>query len=308
MTVVDIHPEELLEKLVRGELSPAEWDHLEAHLESCAVCRLELDLRRDFQLEAAAIELPRIPEPVVPAPESRPTATRRRRPPRAVTWGIVAAGFVTATAAVASVVAGRIPWPLSLSNDEPAAQVHESTKKAERAHQPVVARRKSQADAEESAKEDEASAPAKPAADPGRHAPLERSPEKTQSELPVTAKALFMKANLARRQGQIAEAARLYGTLRTQFPASEEASLSRITFAKLQLDSGNAAVALGLFNQYLARGGPLEAEALVGRATALRRLGLAEQEARAWATVARRYPSSAYTRQARERLSALSAP
>ena len=61
MTVVDIHPEELLDKLVRGELSPAEWDHLEAHLETCAVCRLELDLRQDFQPEAAAIELPRMP-------------------------------------------------------------------------------------------------------------------------------------------------------------------------------------------------------------------------------------------------------
>ena len=65
-------------------------------------------------------------------------------------------------------------------------------------------------------------------------------------------------------------------------------------------------VGLTGFERYLAgssRG--LEAEALVGRARALGRLGRRDLEASAWQEVQRKYPSSIYGRQAGERLSAL---
>jgi Flp pilus assembly protein TadD len=85
--------------------------------------------------------------------------------------------------------------------------------------------------------------------------------------------------------------------------------LSLVTLAKLQLDRGNAAAALRSFNRYLGGPGrPLEAEALVGRATALRRLGRGGEEAMAWRAIAEKYPDSAYAEQANERLAALSGP
>jgi TolA-binding protein len=97
--------------------------------------------------------------------------------------------------------------------------------------------------------------------------------------------------------------------LQDQFPASAEAELSRVTLALLLLDSGDAQGALSGFERYLAgasRG--LEAEALVGRARALGRLGRRDLEAAAWQEVQRKYPRSIYGRQATERLSALGLP
>jgi len=88
-----------------------------------------------------------------------------------------------------------------------------------------------------------------------------------------------------------------------------EAELSRVTLALLQLDTGDTQSALNGFERYLA--GPsrvLEAEALVGRARALGRLGLREREVSAWREVLSKYPTSIYGRQASERLTALGQP
>ena len=48
MTVVDLHPEELLDKDARGELSRDERARLEVHLARCSACRAERVLRMDF--------------------------------------------------------------------------------------------------------------------------------------------------------------------------------------------------------------------------------------------------------------------
>lgn len=124
-------------------------------------------------------------------------------------------------------------------------------------------------------------------------------------ELPSAGK-LFVEANQARRAGDIGRASGLYRLLQDQFSGSSEAELSRVTLALLLLDSGDAQSALTGFERYLAgssRG--LEAEALVGRARALGRLGRRDLEASAWQEVLRKYPRSIYGRQAGERLSAL---
>jgi outer membrane protein assembly factor BamD (BamD/ComL family) len=126
---------------------------------------------------------------------------------------------------------------------------------------------------------------------------------------PLTAATLFGEANQARRAGDIGRASGLYHLLQDQFPSSAEAELSRVTLALLLLDSGDAQGALRGFERYLAgasRG--LEAEALVGRARALGRLGRRDLEATAWREVQRKYPRSIYGRQATERLSALGLP
>jgi TolA-binding protein len=126
---------------------------------------------------------------------------------------------------------------------------------------------------------------------------------------PASAAKLFGEANQARRSGDIGRASGLYHLLQDQFPGSPEADLSRVTLALLLLDSGDAKGALSGFERYLASGSRgLEAEALVGRARALGRLGRSDQEAVAWREVQRKYPRSIYGRQANERLAALGQP
>jgi TolA-binding protein len=134
------------------------------------------------------------------------------------------------------------------------------------------------------------------------------APEPATKE-PATASKLFGEANQARRSGDVGRASGLYHLLQDQFPGSPEAELSRVTLALLLLDNGDAQGALSGFERYLAgasRG--LEAEALVGRARALGRLGRRDLEASAWREVQRKYPQSIYGRQAGERLLALGQP
>lgn len=53
MKVIDVHPEELLDREQRGMLTHEQRDLLDAHLASCESCRLERLLRADFADEAA---------------------------------------------------------------------------------------------------------------------------------------------------------------------------------------------------------------------------------------------------------------
>ncbi|MGH7440768.1 MAG: hypothetical protein ACRENE_34180, partial [Polyangiaceae bacterium] len=61
---MDLHPEDLLEREIRGELSEAEQARLELHAELCSVCRLERRARTDFRLDeespAAEAEVQRL--------------------------------------------------------------------------------------------------------------------------------------------------------------------------------------------------------------------------------------------------------
>lgn len=56
MTVVDFHPDDLLDRDARGLLAPDERVRLSEHLKQCTVCRLELQLRADFRAEFAPYE------------------------------------------------------------------------------------------------------------------------------------------------------------------------------------------------------------------------------------------------------------
>jgi anti-sigma factor RsiW len=55
MSIVDLHPEELLDRYAHGALSEADLARLHAHVATCAVCRFELAARGDFAEEAAAV-------------------------------------------------------------------------------------------------------------------------------------------------------------------------------------------------------------------------------------------------------------
>jgi TolA-binding protein len=135
------------------------------------------------------------------------------------------------------------------------------------------------------------------------------APKELAAKEPSSAAKLFGEANQARRSGDIGRASGLYHLLQDQFPGSPEAELSRVTLALLLLDSGDAQAALSGFERYLAGSSrALEAEALVGRARALGRLGRHDLEAAAWREVQRKYSRSIYGRQADERLVALGQP
>ena len=100
MSVVDLHPEELLDKDERGALTADERTRLDAHLDRCAACRAEVVLRADFAAEldgedrpsalldlvqgalaaprpatAPPAAMPTVAAPTAPAPAPAPTTT-----------------------------------------------------------------------------------------------------------------------------------------------------------------------------------------------------------------------------------------
>ncbi len=116
---VDIHPEDLLDKLSDGEISPPEEERLRAHLARCASCRFELSVRGDFLAEVPVLaERPQLglsaalqhSKRGVAKPEVRvASAWRRRR----LAVALVAAALVISVAGAAAVSgagARVLPW------------------------------------------------------------------------------------------------------------------------------------------------------------------------------------------------------
>ncbi len=116
---------------------------------------------------------------------------------------------------------------------------------------------------------------------------------------------LLERAAQARRNGRIRSATRLYRQLLRRFPSAPEGAVARVSLGRLLLDqSHQPRQALRAFDGYLSRhrGGALEKEALIGRATALRRIGRTQDELRTWSTLVARYPSTLYAKRARSRM------
>jgi predicted anti-sigma-YlaC factor YlaD len=53
VTVIETHPEELLDRELRGSMTERERHLLMAHLQRCSACRMERQLRVDFERELA---------------------------------------------------------------------------------------------------------------------------------------------------------------------------------------------------------------------------------------------------------------
>jgi TolA-binding protein len=116
---------------------------------------------------------------------------------------------------------------------------------------------------------------------------------------------LFGRANDARREGDVGAARALYREVAERFPGSAEARLARVSLGKLLLGAGDVRAAEAEFARYLAAGGPLVQEALVGRAECLRRLGRSDDERRVWQQLVDEFPGGVYEPQARSRLAEL---
>jgi len=295
-------------------LSPSERQRLDAHVARCEACRLERMLRDDFADEMAADPTPSerlllagaqprsagpsAPPPGVPlAPpaEYRAGAVRARggkRRAAVMAWLLVAAAVLGVSAAGAT-SAGQRAWsrlvgPPSAAPVEaappPAIVKHGPPHAPPLASAPLVAALPT-ADVLAAAP----AAPARPAARSARAA--------------EGASALFDAANDARRRGDYGRALQLQRELQARFPATREAHVARATTGRLLLDRGDPAGALADFDAYLARGsGELGEEAMVGRATALERLGRSAEASRAWQALLAAYPETPYGAHAKARL------
>ncbi len=138
MKVVDLHPEDLIDRLSAGSLSPAERERLDAHLSQCDACRFELSVRDDFEQDApvveerpqltfsspSATERTRPPAPMPRAARVTPSmrARSRRRWPLAL---LAAALLLCAGGATAAVVTGAVQAPWLPWTAEPKARPSE---------------------------------------------------------------------------------------------------------------------------------------------------------------------------------------
>lgn len=120
-----------------------------------------------------------------------------------------------------------------------------------------------------------------------------------------TAAQLFAEANDLRRTGNDSQAISTYRKVERLFPGSPEGEQSYATLGSLLMEHGSPQEALGQFDHYIERGGPLLVDVLVGKAGALQRLGRAADERRTWETLLERFPKSVHAARAKTRLAEL---
>ncbi|WP_437527457.1 tetratricopeptide repeat protein [Sorangium sp. So ce726] len=133
-----------------------------------------------------------------------------------------------------------------------------------------------------------------------------QQPPRPRAEDPAAGpQALLLRAQAQLGQGKSAEANASYRALLAQYPASPEARAALVSLGQIALHQGKAAEALAYFDRYLAAGGPLAAEARVGRVQSLRRLGRAADERAAIADFLARHGESVHAPRLRARLSEL---
>ncbi|WP_437546339.1 tetratricopeptide repeat protein [Sorangium sp. So ce367] len=133
----------------------------------------------------------------------------------------------------------------------------------------------------------------------------QQAPRPRAEEPAAGPQALLLRAQTQLGQGKSAEANASYRALLAQYPASPEARAALVSLGQIALHQGKAAEALGYFDRYLAGGGPLAAEARVGRVQSLRRLGRAADERAAIADFLARHGESVHAPRLRARLSEL---
>ncbi len=325
----ELHPDDLLDREARGDLSSAERALLDEHLAVCSVCRFERDVRADFrgdfeELARIDVEAPRI---VQPARAHKRIASRMR------VVGLIAAALLFAGAAAAewtSLLGRRSLSSVveAASGSSEVAPTPAPKKGASPAHTGVAAPGATDTatplddvpepdvvpspSAAPSAQPDPphtalaAAATPRPAMTTIVPAPTACADRAEATPPPASASTLFSEAGDARKRGAYDDAIRLYGDLAQRFPQSQEALNAHAILARLLLDRGDAAGALVHFDAYLQSGArSLREEAMVGRALALARLGRATDEAAAWNALLEAFPQSVHAERARARIAVL---
>ena len=325
---VDVHPEDLLDGELSGEITPDELARLNAHTARCAPCALVRAAVRDFEVERrsaagdaaltarisfAALESAPPLVGSTSGPRSAFVVSHRRRGRRA--WAVGAIMLFAATGATASfwsvrhVIVSRLlvkaptqaPLPEAAEKEAPAPRVAGAGR------------------AEGAPRIDFVAPPFEPVAPtpPARPAPpsagspalaRSRAPTAPEEGAPLGADQVFAAANDARRRGDSVLAVKLYRQLQQQFPGTREELTSLALLGRLLLDRGeDPAQSLALFTRYLAESpnGTLAEEARSGKALSLMRLGRAQEERQAWQELLSSHPKSIQAERARKRLDEL---
>lgn len=290
MSVTSLHPEELLDKAEKGTLSEVERDRLDAHVRSCSVCRVEQAMRLDFQAtredESAAPFSAEMLTIALGSVRARPASTPPEpipvTPPRRIPrWVLLAAAVCTLVTLAGAQRTGAsqnlLGWFGSRQTSMPvpiSARTRTATPAPTLAPSVIV-----------------------PSPSASVSADLPRIDDGALRETPA---ALFDEVVSARKRGEYDRSIAACRRLQARHPASREAHVSRGTLGRLLLDRGDASGALASFDAYArGGGGELDEAVLVGRATALERLGRQSEAMRAWSLLLESFPNTPYAEQAR---------
>lgn len=329
MRVVDLHPEDLLDKEARGALTEAERARLDAHAENCTTCAFEREVRADFReetdadlvigrhtaqelvalaLQGSATLATIATTEEAPVPETRqpkddtsaaPPSRKPARPgPRRRTWLLLAAAAVLAVTGAAADESIGNSLRRAVGLDVPSVEVTLPSPKTT-APSPTLVHAATASSV----------TVVEPSLEPSAEVPtpvVNASAPVVATTKPVavrTASAYFDDANDARRRGDYARALALCSELQARYPTSREAHVSYATAGRLELDRGNLGAALASFDAYDGQGhGELDEAVMVGRATALERLGRTDEARRAWSRLLGTFPSTPYADHARAQI------
>jgi TolA-binding protein len=288
----------------RGALSRDERIRLDAHLSTCASCRLEQLVGADFDsVGAVRPGDDRLDAQLADAVARRLGAARGERPRAPRRAAIAASVLLVAAGAAASTAWVRRDRPLPA----PAIPAASAAPAAATGSPPASPEPASPAPPGTLAPE-----PAGPASLPAasyiRATAARADPAPPSLPAGESAASLFESANAARRHNRFTEALSLYGELQRRYPASTEAHVSHVSLGRMLLERGLWADALPQLDLYLDAGGTLSPEALFGKARALEALGRRDDAAAAWQKLLAGYPDSVYAPQARKHLSATRSP
>jgi TolA-binding protein len=321
----ELHPEEMLDAARRGTLSASAKADLDAHLQRCPACRMQLAMTADAADAELSASQPNAEDAEMLARMVKLTTSEAQTLPSRSQGGrkLRRLAFAGLYLAIGSGVASAM-WSLhdrarsAAPQPEPGAEAANRTK-TKAVHAPAASGPLEPAAEVPTLEPAPVPTPAKPAPrTPARRAPApvaETDGKNAEAILPAEdrahkAGALFAQANLRRRQGDEVGALAQYQELIRSYPGSREALTSSVIAGQLSLDRGDPAAAVVEFRGYLAAlpSGTLAEEARWGMAQALMRLHRPEDERRAWEELLLRHPSSIHAPRARARLTELRGP
>ena len=301
--IVELHPEELLDREASGALTAAEREVLAAHAARCSACACERRLRVAF---ADVLRDPIAPSPArgaAPSPSAPPVSSSplassggeagappasslrsRARPFRAALGWLAAVAVFAASVAAAQELDAAVLAPSTAEHTEREVLAH--TVDRIRVVAAEVATRRA------------AQAPRTVAVTAAARA-LTLTPVSA-----ATPESLFDEANRTRIRKDYDGAMIAYLRLQYRFPRSREARVSFVTMGRMQLDRADAAGALASFERY-ERSGDVELAdvAMAGRALALDDIG-SDVAPGAWLALLHAHPESPYATHARLRAGA----
>jgi hypothetical protein len=300
VTTIDLHPEDMLDAARRGTLAPAGVEDLRAHLGRCVACRMSLTLPDDLQVEAAVKDSDALLTTMVRGAMAGERIAHETRAYRARASGTGRRVAVALALLFAGGSGGAAVWSMGGATlaRRFVPEILQLPRHRDTVHVPSAPHPTRLAISVEPV-----SAPA-PVLAPAHPQRVRVSPP----ALPrASADELFVEANRARRAGDYPLALRRYTDLRRSYPGSREELTARVVVGDLLLAEGPTRDALASFDSYLAASpdGILAEEALVGRASALMRLGRRDEERGAWAQLLRLHPDSVQGARARRRLAEL---